>query len=537
MKKTFEVKDTAGILSFIVESIQKYKLKKSEENRASLMAEETLLVMLDHTTDEEITVDIRYFGGKLTIRLFAKGEPFDIFETSDPMRSALMQSFADDIHIKNWRKNNSVTITAYKSRYLLLIRLATAAVAGVLLSFAMKSVLPVAVCAKIASGFMTPGKEMFMNCLNMLIPPLVFFSIASAIAGFGNTAQLGRIGGKIVGIYTMTTMFATVLGFVLVELIKPYRLGTAAAAPVLPGAEMDLSFAETFMKIVPDNFVGSFLAGDTVQIIFLAVFLGLAVTAVGAKAKPFQDFINAGNEVFLKMTNMLIGFMPLMVFCMLSEMILSGSGNTAAIGLPVLAGIAVYLLAIVILITFYHLLLRFLGRLRPLVFTRRYMPYLLQIMGMGSSSAAIPLNMEICDHLGVDRKVYSLSIPLGATINMDGTTVYMSVFGLLLARVYGLPINLSTYLMMVFAILMLSAGAPPVMGASIICLSALLKTLGLPVSEAITMVLGVEVVAGLVRTINNAICDMVGTLIVANQEDLLDKDRYYSETENTVNQE
>jgi len=114
MKKTFDTKDSAGILSFIIESVQKYKLKKSEENRATLMAEESLLVMLDHTTDEEITVDIRYRGGKLTIRLVAKGEPFDIFESSDPMRAALMQSFADDIHIRNWRKHNSVTITAYK---------------------------------------------------------------------------------------------------------------------------------------------------------------------------------------------------------------------------------------------------------------------------------------------------------------------------------------------------------------------------------------------------------------------------------------
>lgn len=528
MKKTFKSKDTSGILSFITEGIQKYKLKKSEENRAALMAEESLLTMLDNTTDEEITADIRYLGGKLTIRLDAKGEPFDIFESSDPMRSALMQSFADDIHIRNWKKHNFVTITAFKSRYLLLIRMASAAVLGVILSLLLKTVLPSDVSAKIASGFMTPGKEMFLNCLNMLIPPLVFFSIASAIAGFGNTAQLGRIGGKIVGIYTMTTVFATILGFVLVELIRPYNLGAAAVTPVIPGASVDLSFFETFMGIIPDNFVKSFLDGDTVQIIFLAVFLGLAVTAVGAKAKPFQDFINAGNEVFLKMTNMLISFMPFMIFCMLSEMILSGSGNKAGIGLPILAGIGVYLLAIIILITFYHLFLKFFGKLKPLVFTRKYMPYLLQIMAMGSSSAAIPLHMKICEGLGVNKKVYSLSIPLGATINMDGTTIYMSVFGLLLARIYGLPITLSTYIMMILAIVMLSAGAPPVMGASIICLSALLKTLGLPVSEAITMVLGVEVVAGLVRTINNAICDMVATLTVANQENLLDKDKYYS---------
>ena len=111
---------------------------------------------------------------------------------------------------------------------------------------------------------------------------------------------------------------------------------------------------------------------------------------------------------------------------------------------------------------------------------------------------------------------------------MDGTTIYMAVFGLLLARLYGVEINFSFYLMMIFAIFMLSAGAPPVMGSSIICLSALLRTMGIPVGEAIGMVLGVEAIAGLVRTVNNAICDMAGTLIVANQENLLDKEKYYS---------
>ena len=156
---------------------------------------------------------------------------------------------------------------------------------------------------------------------------------------------------------------------------------------------------------------------------------------------------------------------------------------------------------------------------------------MLQIVGIGSSSAAIPLHMKVCDDLGIDRKVYSLSIPLGATVNMDGTTIYMSVFGLLLARLYGMPVNLAVYITMTFTILLLSAGAPPVMGSSIICLTALMRTIGLPVEEAVSMVLGVEVIAGLLRTANNAVCDMVGSLIVANQEGLLDKEKYYSTDE------
>ncbi len=531
MKKTFIIDDVEDILTFINTNIKKHKLKKNEENRASLMAEEILLLMQDHASEKELSVNISYLGGILQIRMSARGKPFDPFDDSDAdeIRSALLQSFADDIRCRHHRGTNIITISAYRSRYMLLTRMAEAAAIGLVVSLVLKAALPASASAYIAANLMTPGKDMFMNCLNMLIPPLVFFSIASAISGFGNTSQLGRISGKIIGIYMMTTAFATILGFVLVEVLKPYNFGTVLTSAAITEAEMNLSFIETIMKIIPENFIQAFLDGDTIQIIFLAAFLGLAVTSVGAKAKPIQDFIDAGNEVFLRMTNMLISFMPFMIFCTIGSTLLSPSGAGKGLGLPILAGIGVYLISIVLLIIFYHLLLKFLGRLKPMTFTRKYAPYLLQIMGMGSSSAAIPLNMQICDDLGVSKKVYSLSIPLGATINMDGTTIYMAVFGLLLAHMYGLQLNLSVYVMMTFAILMLSAGAPPVMGASIICLSALLKTIGIPVSDAITMVLGVEVIAGLVRTVNNAICDMVGTLIVAKQENLLDEEKYYSE--------
>ena len=176
MKKTFSAADRAGILTFINENIEKHKLKASEKNRASLMAEETLLLMLDHTEDEEFTVNISYLSGTLRIKMQAKGKPFDLYSGStDPMQTALMQSFAQDIRLKHQKQYNVVTITAYKSRYLLLIRMGTAAVLGIVLSLMMKAAFPPNVCASIAKGIMTPGKDMFMNCLNMLIPPLVFF--------------------------------------------------------------------------------------------------------------------------------------------------------------------------------------------------------------------------------------------------------------------------------------------------------------------------------------------------------------------------
>ncbi len=531
MKKVFATNEVPEILSFINASVCRYKLKKSEENRALLMSEETLMTMLEHTSGGTISIGIHYISGVLKIRLTAQGEPFNPLndEGSDPMRMALMQSFSGDILAKYSKGANVITITAFKSRYLLLYKLVAAGLLGLVVSLLLKALTTPDVCQWTAVQIMSAGKTLFMNCLNMLVPPLVFFSIASAIVGFGDTAQLGRIGGKILGIYGMTTICATVFGFILVEIIKPYRYGSVSlsALETVPSG-VKLSLRDSIINIIPDNIVNAFLNADTIQIIFLAVIIGLTVTIVGSKAKAFQDFITAGNEVFLRMANGLVAFMPLLIFCIIGETVLGGSSNGSRMGLPIVIGIGVYLLAILVMIIFYHLLLKFLGKLKPFTFTRKYMPYILQVVGSGSASAAIPLNMKVCEELGIDKKVYSLSIPLGATVNMDGTTIYMSVFGLLLARLYSLPINIPVYFTMTFAILLLSAGAPPVVGSSIICLTALLRTIGLPVEEAISMVLGIEVIAALLRTANNAVCDMIGSLIVANQEGLLDKDKYYS---------
>ena len=533
MKKTFNKSDVEEMLAFIRSNVEKHKLRLHEETRALLISEETLVALLEHTTGDEVTIGMSYIGGNMKIRMQAKGEPFNpVSDTDDdPVHAALMKSFASDIHIKSSKGINTITITAFKSRYLLLYKLVFAALISIALSMLLKTAATPQICQLVSTQIMSAGKTLFMNCLNMLIPPLVFFSIASAIVGFGDTSQLGRIGGKTMTLYAFTTVCATAIGFALVELIKPYNIGSLNLQPIdLTQAGVKMSFADSFMSIIPDNIVASFLNADTIQIIFLAVIIGLATAAVGSKGQAFQDFINAGNEVFLKMTNTLVGFMPFLIFCIIGETLLGGSGTGSGMGMPIIAGIGVYVLAIVVMIIFYHLLLLFLGHLRPFVFTRKYLPYMLQVVGIGSSSAAIPLNMRVCEAFGIDKKVYSLSIPLGATVNMDGTTVYMSVFGLLLARLYGLPINMSVYFTLTVTILLLSAGAPPVMGSSIICLTALLRTIGLPVEEAVSMVLGVEVIAGLLRTANNAVCDMVGSLIVANQEGLLDKDKYYSDS-------
>ena len=165
MKKVFLKSELEDMLSFVSENARRHKLKKSEENRAILMAEETLVTMLEHTTGEEVAIAVSYVGGMLKIRLSAKGESFDPLsdEESDPMRTALMRSFAEDIRIRNSKGVNVVTITAFKSRYLLLYKLAGAALLSMAVSLLLKAVASPQVCQWAADQVMTTGKTMFMN--------------------------------------------------------------------------------------------------------------------------------------------------------------------------------------------------------------------------------------------------------------------------------------------------------------------------------------------------------------------------------------
>ena len=219
--------------------------------------------------------------------------------------------------------------------------------------------------------------------------------------------------------------------------------------------------------------------------------------------------------------------MPVMIFGYICVALVppKAEGSTAGLSSMFAAALA-FVITVIVMVVVYNLMLLFIGGLNPLVFIKKYAPYALRIIVMGSSSAAIPLNIQVCQELGVPSKIYSLSIPLGATINMDGVSMYLAVFGLTFAKIYGVEITLPVLLTMAFTIIMLSAGAPTIYGVSIICLSVLLGSLGVPVDEAIGQAVGLEVVAGMFRTVNNCIGDMVGTLIVASKEGLLDKSKY-----------
>ncbi|MCR5330936.1 MAG: dicarboxylate/amino acid:cation symporter [Lachnospiraceae bacterium] len=520
-------------LEFLQETFDNFKLKKIEKNRAMLMVEESLSSLAAHSNGDEITISVSKSIGSIKIGLTASGERFDPFEDVNDANVLLMKSFAQDLKYTHTRTKNHISITAYRSRHILIYRLLAAVVLGLAISFAIRTFCSDDVRNYLTDNVFTVMKDIYMNILNMLIAPLIFFSIASSIAGFKNISEIGRIAGKIMGIYLMTTIICISIAFGMTYLLKPY-----AAANMIAGAEdmsayttthIDTSVKGFLMSIVPSNFFEPFVKSDTIGIMFIAFLLGIATIVSGEKARPFTTFLDAGNTIFLKITDVTVQLMPVMIFSYICVTLIPAKASAqlkSGISSMLKAAVA-FILTVMLMIIIYNLLLLVMGGLNPIKLIKRYAPHALRII-MGSSSASTPINIQVCKELGVSSSVYSLSIPLGATINMDGVSMYLAVFGLTFAKIYGIEVTLPVLLSIAFTIIMLSAGAPTIYGVSLICLSVLLKSLGVPVDAAMGMAVGMEVIAGMFRTINNSIGDMVGTLIVVNKEGLLDLEKYNS---------
>jgi Na+/H+-dicarboxylate symporter len=297
----------------------------------------------------------------------------------------------------------------------------------------------------------------------------------------------------------------------------------AADASAITFKTVSISIRDTIVGIVPTNFLNPFLESNMLQLIFLAVVCGIAAGLIGKYSAMLTELFQACNELFLKITTLFIKFMPLAVFCSFTSMILSMGTRSM---LTLLGMFGTFLFGLACMMAIYCLMMLALARLNPLPFLRKYAPVMVQVFSMASSNASIPVNMEACEKkLGISRRVFSLSIPLGATLNMDGTCVHLAVFALALAKVYGVPIGGGMLLSMIVSIIVLSMGAPGIPGSGLICLSVLLTQMNVPV-EAIGLVMGIDSLIGMFRCMSNCLGDVAVTSIVAKSEGQMDMEVY-----------
>lgn len=528
-------------VDFVQEKLEQAGLDRKLRLKMMLLSEECAAMLREHSNGKgQLRVRIRKNFGDLAVDLFAHGEEFVPYEeaeetgvdaeaeaTQEAIRSILLKAYGEQFKYSHRNGENSFRLLAGQSGKKTL-RITMAALALGLLTGLILRLLP-AVWGDFTSTYLlTPVKTMFMNALKIIIAPVVFFSIASCVSTFKNLAELGRIGAKVMGLYLITTLLAVLLSLGVFTLVSPGESGMAltgglATQAVEVDTNVDTSLLSTIVKIVPDNLLTPFLRSDTLQLIFLGLITGLAVGTIGQFSNRLKDLLEALNSLFLNITMMITRFIPAAVFCSIALMLLQLDGSSI---LAVLGAGATEIGTIFLMLCIYALLILVLGRRNPVVFYKKIREGMLTSFTLCSSSAAMPTNMRICkEKLGIDPKVYSFSIPLGATVNMDGTCIILTTMGLFLARIYGISMSGSMLFSLMITIVLLSLGAPGVPGAAIVCLGIVLEQIGVPV-EAISLVIPIMAFLDMFDTMNNTTGDMAVSTIVASREGLLDEEIY-----------
>lgn len=533
-----EVSSISECLEFIEKELRVAGVSTRLAVKAEITAEEMLLRLIENSTGEgSIRIQVKRMLGDTVINMSVKGNEFDLYsgkkelseDIDDEDAQTVIRTFllkANDSNLKYSHKDgvNSVRIMTGQST-VSSIKLTMGALAlGILFGLILKFIMPEALCAGVCDYLLTPVSTVFMNALKIVIAPVVFFSIVTCISGFGDLSELGRIGARVMGMYLLTTVIAVVMSFFVTMLLSPGRFGAALAMQggqaVDINTNVDTSLLNTIINIVPSNFIQPFLESDTLQLIFLAVVVGIAVGRIGEYTPVLSGIFEACNSLFLTVTSMIAKFIPAAVFCSISLMLVNLGGSSF---LTMLGYFCTNVIEILIMMAIYGILVLVMARVNPAVFFRKIRQSMLTSFTLCSSSAAMPENLKTCtDKLGISPKVCNFSIPLGATINMDGTCISLVLTGLYLAKMYGVNVPGSALPALALTIILLSLGCPGVPGSGLVCLGIVLNQIGVPIS-AIGLVIAIDPVLDMFDTMSNTTGDIACATIVASKEGLLDR--------------
>lgn len=365
---------------------------------------------------------------------------------------------------------------------------------------------------------LSPLGDIFLRAIKMLVVPLVLCSLITGVASIGDIKKLGRVGIRTIIYYTLTTAFAITLALGVANIIKP-GMGTgltlSQAKNTVEAAKAPF-IMDVFVNMVPTNPIEAMVKGDMLQIIVFALIFGICITLIGEKVKPLLDIIIQVNEVLLKMIGVIMLVAPIGVFALISKVIML---QGTAVLLPLLNYLLTVALGLVLQgVVVYGLALRFLGRLNPIKFYKKFWPVMLVAFSTSSSNATIPVNLETCEEkLGAPKSISSFTIPLGATINMDGTAVMQGVAAIFIAQLVGVDLTMNQMLMVILTATLASIGTAGVPRAGVVMLSMVLQQVGLPL-EGVALVLSVDRIVDMLRTTVNITGDAVATMIMSNLE-------------------
>ena len=363
-----------------------------------------------------------------------------------------------------------------------------------------------------AVSYIKPFGTIFLNLVKFIVGPIVLFSIMSGVISLKDIRKVESIGGITVVYYFCTTAVATVIGLVIANLFHGFFpvLETSSLSYEAPAATSPM---DVIVNIFPSNFLAPITEANMLQVIVMALLIGFAVILIGEKASAAVNGINRWNDIFMKVMEMILKLSPLGVFALLCPVVAeNGAKVIGSLAMVLLAAYIGYLLHAIVV---YSLTVRTLGGLSPIEFFKGMMPAILFAFSSASSVGTLPLNMECTEELGASKEVSSFVLPLGATINMDGTAIYQGVCAIFIASCYGIHLTLSQMIKIVLTATLASVGTAGVPGAGMIMLAMVLASVGLPI-DGIALVAGVDRIFDMGRTTLNITGDASCAIIVSN---------------------
>ena len=418
------------------------------------------------------------------------------------------------------KEKNIKEKTQQKKKLGLTTKIFVALIAGAILGIILCYLVPDSSFKKdvIVEGILYVIGQGFIRLMKMLVVPLVFCSLVCGSMSIGDTKKLGTVGVRTLVFYLATTALAVSVALTVGNLINP-GVGLDMSSIQSSASSVETmeatSLTDTILNIIPDNPINSLASGTMLQVIVFALIVGVILAKMGERAETVANFFSQFNDIMMEMTMMVMGLAPIGVFCLMADVVaVNGAKIVGSLALVVGVAYIGYILHVIIV---YGCSIKFLSGMSPIAFFKGLAPAMLTAFTTTSSNATLPINIECCNEMGAEPEISSFVLPLGATINMDGTAIYQAVCAVFIACCYGVDLTLGQMAMIVLTATLASVGTAGVSGAGMIMLSMVLMSVGLPV-EGIAIIAGVDKLFDMGRTTLNITGDATAAMWVSKVE-------------------
>lgn len=517
--------------------LQQYLRERRTEEKdiqtTLLLVEEISVRFLEHTPNVPVLVRVRDRFGSITVILENEAEDFNPIseikdwgtESEDYFRTLIFRANSEKLDYARQNSRNVIHIKARQPKYNMMFMALAMLVVGTLLGIVMVHTMSPERTKLIDYQLFDTIRTLFFNALGMLIVPMIFCSVVTTIAGLSSLSDTGRLGGKAMRTYSLTTVLAILVGFGTAFLLLPREFSEsvqsiAAGRPAEEAA--DLLGRDTIINLIPKNLVTPILEANIMQVMLLAVFVGVALGILGEKIQVVSQLIEDLTRLFQVLVNMVAAFMPLVTLVSMASLIIT-------VGLPVLPLllqlVGAEFFALIVLWLLYSVQLMTSG-ISPIPFWKAMPGYFRKTGLPNYSGAYLPHSMELCTRqFGVSPRVASFTTSLGATINMDGACIHFVLCSVLFARLYGLDLDGHMILTIAVAVFILSMGDSAVQNSSLLSMTSILTLIGVPTS-ALGLILGVDQFLDMIRCGSNILGDLSSTLTIAKSEQEMDLEKY-----------